>query len=429
MKATCKRTSIILGLTMAMLLILALPVCAAQQEMSLVTDTGDFAMSYGNAWKITAENDSQLIEVIRNTGGHEFKEGFMATFGGGYGGSSEQFLTIDDTKSYNKLIFDVCAITPTKFNDLEAYATWCYLLNSNLEGRDYDTFKKDFVYTQGTRHNFKVSTLGEGDIPPFEDNQFNIWIGPELGIEKVKYVVTASNDWNTVELDISDMDSLVFYISINGEGSMLIANPRLVSDVDTTQDTTPEDEAPVETPVPSNVFTDVPADAWYAQDVMAVQQAGIINGKGDGSFDPEGNLTVAQAIIMAAKVRCNFENDTLVTDGIGIYEAAVQYALTKGIIPADRFPDHNAIITRADMAYIFARALPETEYEVINQNITIPDVTEDAKEIYQLYHAGILAGSDEHGTFNPTANITRAESAAIINRLINKENRKTFELK
>jgi len=46
-----------------------------------------------------------------------------------------------------------------------------------------------------------------------------------------------------------------------------------------------------------------------------------------------------------------------------------------------------------------------------------------------LYKAGVVAGSDSIGTFNPGANITRAEAAAIISRVILKDTRfsgKTF---
>jgi hypothetical protein len=47
-----------------------------------------------------------------------------------------------------------------------------------------------------------------------------------------------------------------------------------------------------------------------------------------------------------------------------------------------------------------------------------------------LYKAGVVAGSDDKGTFNPGNNIIRAEAAAIISRVILPDTRfsgKTFE--
>jgi len=35
-----------------------------------------------------------------------------------------------------------------------------------------------------------------------------------------------------------------------------------------------------------------------------------------------------------------------------------------------------------------------------------------------LYKAGVLAGNDSIGTFNPGSNITRAEASAIVSRVI-----------
>lgn len=42
-------------------------------------------------------------------------------------------------------------------------------------------------------------------------------------------------------------------------------------------------------------FSDVPADAWYAQDVADLREMGIINGDPDGRFRPDDPLTRAEA--------------------------------------------------------------------------------------------------------------------------------------
>lgn len=48
-------------------------------------------------------------------------------------------------------------------------------------------------------------------------------------------------------------------------------------------------------------FTDVAADAWYAPYVRVIQAAGIVNGVGDGKYDPEGLLTWGQALTILSR--------------------------------------------------------------------------------------------------------------------------------
>jgi len=103
------------------------------------------------------------------------------------------------------------------------------------------------------------------------------------------------------------------------------------------------------------------------------------------------------------------------------YQVYVDYAITNGIIAANDFSGFTRNATRAEMAYIFSRSLPQAEFAVINTVNSLPDVnsgTPYSDSIFMLYRAGILTGSDDHGTFNPGLSITRAEAAAIISRII-----------
>ena len=86
--------------------------------------------------------------------------------------------------------------------------------------------------------------------------------------------------------------------------------------------------------------------------------------------------------------------------------------------------------TRAEMAYIFTNSLPSVEFAMQNTVNSLPDVrggsaltpgqpeTPHYAAIVMMYVAGMLAGNDDAGTFSPGANITRAEAAAIISRVI-----------
>ena len=182
----------------------------------------------------------------------------------------------------------------------------------------------------------------------------------------------------------------------------------------------------------ANQFTDVPAEHWAASSVQTCYEYGFMKGVSDTQFSLNGNLTVAEAIVMAARIHEIYTTGkTTLTNGMPWYEPYVTYAVENQIIKAENFTDYGAQITRGQMADIFARALPETQLQPINTVNSLPDVSEQtpyAQEIFALYAAGILTGSDVYGTYHPEANITRAEAAAILTRIALPQMRETITL-
>lgn len=170
-------------------------------------------------------------------------------------------------------------------------------------------------------------------------------------------------------------------------------------------------------------FSDVDESAWYYGDVKTAYELGIIDGRGDGIFDPDGGLKISEAITMAVRTCCLYAGQTLPSvDGDPWYGAMVDYAVQHQIIYEGEFEDYNAEATRGDMIYIFAYALPYKEYQRINRVVGIPDTSDNVA--YFLYNAGILTG-DENGNCNIDAPVKRSEAAAIINRIAIQENRKS----
>lgn len=49
-------------------------------------------------------------------------------------------------------------------------------------------------------------------------------------------------------------------------------------------------------------FSDVADSAWYAENVKTAYELGFMNGKSEGKFDPNGNVTVVEAITMASRL-------------------------------------------------------------------------------------------------------------------------------
>ena len=189
------------------------------------------------------------------------------------------------------------------------------------------------------------------------------------------------------------------------------------------------------------VFKDVPESEWYYSWVYDAVDLGLINGKGkdtDGKdyFDPKGEMTFAQAAKLAA---CMHELSTtgkitLQNGEKNWYDSYIEYCRDKGILlksgeqggitweAASKHADD--AVTRKEFAWIFARAL-KPENLAVKNNIpdgSVPDVKDMTSVwyagIYTLYRAGILNGSDEKGTFNPEAYISRAEVSAIVVRMM-----------
>ena len=49
-------------------------------------------------------------------------------------------------------------------------------------------------------------------------------------------------------------------------------------------------------------FSDIKSGAWYEENVKTAYELGFMNGKSEGKFDPDGNVTVAEGVTMAARL-------------------------------------------------------------------------------------------------------------------------------
>ena len=183
-------------------------------------------------------------------------------------------------------------------------------------------------------------------------------------------------------------------------------------------------------------FVDVPVSAWYADAVRDAWANGLIDGVNAAHFDPDGSLTVAQAIKLAAALHQRIENGTVtLKNGSPWYRSYLEYAVEHGVIEESYLGYSaaalNAPVQRAEFAHIlYGAAKPYAAINEIGAN-ALPDVkTGDryADEIYTLYRAGVLNGSDRSGTFYPTSLIRRSEAAAILIRAFDEEARRTLTL-
>lgn len=187
--------------------------------------------------------------------------------------------------------------------------------------------------------------------------------------------------------------------------------------------------SPVREPVE---FADVPQD-WSREYIVQCYTLGLMSGTGTGIFSPAGTLSVAEAVTVAVRLNDLYAGgDGMVSqEGEHWYDGAVAQAIAIGILPPDEnWPDsYTRPATRAELAGLLGLALPDEAYATINQVTALPDVdstTPYSEEIFRLYQAGVLTGSDAYGTFHPQQTITRAELAAILCRLALPDMRVSF---
>ena len=172
----------------------------------------------------------------------------------------------------------------------------------------------------------------------------------------------------------------------------------------------------------ASTFTDITAGSWYYENVKSVYELDLMVGSGT-RFNPNGNITIAEVVAIAARLHAAYHGNAIQTGGAGAwYQPYVEYALKNGIIPS-AYSNYGSAATRLQFVAILSKALPEAELEQINQvaDNAIPDVKSvdtGADGVYLFYRAGILVGNDDKGTFAPSSTIRRSEVAAIVTRMV-----------
>ncbi len=180
-------------------------------------------------------------------------------------------------------------------------------------------------------------------------------------------------------------------------------------------------------------FEDVPANAWYREDVSSVFRRGILKGLTPTRFGGEETVTLAQAMTMAVRIRLLYEDGTPLPAAKAEevwYLPALNTALERQWFPLPDLHDFDRPATRGAFVEILYGALPQGALPPRVATETITDVTRPDlyTKVLDLYRGGILAG-DPDGRFRPDDTITRAEAAAVLARLTDVTRRLNFHSK
>ncbi|MDF2591005.1 MAG: uncharacterized protein K0S75_471 [Clostridia bacterium] len=154
----------------------------------------------------------------------------------------------------------------------------------------------------------------------------------------------------------------------------------------------------------------------------------IITGYPDGTFKPDNNVEVDSYIKMVVIALGNkFEN------GKDYWASPyINKAIELKLIDSNEFNTYRRAITREEAAKVIVQALATLEQlpsaeEINKYKSVVPDYAKISEKYMQhaltAYATGIITG-DPKGNFKPIDNLSRAEAATVIMRLLDKTLRK-----
>ena len=177
------------------------------------------------------------------------------------------------------------------------------------------------------------------------------------------------------------------------------------------------------------IFNDLAGSEWAQESILALYNRGVVNGKGDGIFDPEGNVTRAEFVKMivaafqlTADTQGTVFEDVAQTDW---YYDVVRIGAVCGIVNGygSTFGP-NDMITREDAAVILTRA---AQYAGISLSdgtaagfIDAGAISGYAVEAVGTMQANGIVSGMEDGSFQPQQNTTRAQASKMLYELLKK---------
>lgn len=165
---------------------------------------------------------------------------------------------------------------------------------------------------------------------------------------------------------------------------------------------------------------------WFYRNVSAAYEMGLMKGTGKDTFSPGNNVTIAEAITLAARIHSIYYTDSEnfpSYDGGNWYDPYVNYAWDNDMV--NTHYNYTRPATREQFVHILAKALPESELDNIAGRLAFADSGDITyiSDVRLLSSAGIINGIQEDGLtyFKPWSTITRAEVAAIVARMAQPE--------
>ena len=164
---------------------------------------------------------------------------------------------------------------------------------------------------------------------------------------------------------------------------------------------------------------------WACDSVSALYEKGVIKGVTETRYEPERQITRAEylsLLVRACGLKGQYRNQISDVPFDAWYSDNIAAALEAGIILRENFRPCD-IITRDEVASLTAKAL---EYKNVvsaagDNSFTDRNDIVNFEAVSKLVSLGIIVGYED-GSFKPNRGLTRGETAAVIERLIDKIN-------
>lgn len=181
-------------------------------------------------------------------------------------------------------------------------------------------------------------------------------------------------------------------------------------------------------PASAAAFSDVASDAWYAEAVGEVSDAGIMNGTTDTTFSPDEQVTRGMVVTVlwrlagspAAAAATTFPD----VEDWYYYAPAVAWAQAAGVAAGlgDGTFDGGSIVTREQLSVFLYRYSQYAGHELANGVLDLYNDVDSVQgwALDGMAHAvgaGLITGTDE-GNLEPAGPATRAQLAVILQRLM-----------
>lgn len=168
-------------------------------------------------------------------------------------------------------------------------------------------------------------------------------------------------------------------------------------------------------------FSDAKEGDWFFENIYSMTEMGYIKGYPDKTFRPGKNITAAEFVSVAARVKGLSPSHSQVGHWAG---GLLQAALELGWYDWDEIPPdaarYDQPITRQLAVKIVMKAfMPDKRGDYVTESAKMADFALLDGRYYEAvlaaYAAGVVQG-DEKGCFSPKATLTRAEACAMLMR-------------
>lgn len=305
--------------------------------------------------------------------------------------------------------------------------------NGAVEGK-YTYEDKDNDPENGTVYVWYISSKKEGAYSPISgETSKTLKVKSSMYDKYVKFEVTPKNIYETGETVISEPVKIYKPADTSsggsssggGGGSSSVSRPS-TGTKDTVTIAPPKTD---DTKKPENTekqsFSDVSKNHWAYSFIESLYKDEILNGTGDGKFEPDRYITRAEfvcALIKALKLNTAGADvsftDVSAGDWFMPYVAkAVAQGFVKGFEDGSFKP--NDFVTREQMAVMVSNALQLTDggETSFSDNADISAWASDS--VGKMYRKGYISGSNNE--FRPLDSATRAEVSKILSLILNSE--------